>query len=51
MVADARAVEYVSVSVSVSVSKLETLLHGNDDFRSTNEVELLIVLSLSNTRA
>jgi len=28
---------------SVSVSKLETLLRGDVDFRSTNEVEVLII--------
>jgi hypothetical protein len=28
---------------SVSVSKLERLLHGDVDFRSTNEVEVLII--------
>jgi len=36
-VADARVFEHVSVSVSVS--KLETLLHGNVDFLSTDQVD------------
>jgi hypothetical protein len=35
----------------LSVSKLETLLRGDVDFRSTNEVEVLIVISLLNARA
>ena len=30
---------------------METLLHGDVDFRSTNEVEVLIVVSLLNARA
>jgi hypothetical protein len=50
-VADARVAErvraYAKVCVSMSVSKLETLLRGNLDFRSTNEVEVLIVAGCS----
>jgi len=44
-VADARVVEYVRAyaKVCLSVSKLETFLRGNVDFRSTNEVEVLII--------
>jgi len=45
MVADARIVQYVSVSCQhwhymlyIGVLKLETLLHGNVTFRSTNKV-------------
>jgi hypothetical protein len=43
--ADARVVEYVRAyaMVCLLVSKLETLLRGNVDFRSTNEVEVLII--------
>jgi len=33
--------------VCLSLSKLETLLHGDVDFRSTNEVEVLIVAGCS----
>jgi hypothetical protein len=44
-VADARVVEYVRAyaKVCLSVSKLETHVHGIVDFHSTNEVEVLIV--------
>ena len=44
-VADGQVVEYVSVSVSVS--KLDTLLRGNVDFHSTNEAEVLIIAGWS----
>jgi len=42
---------YVRMRRCLSVSKLETLLRGDVDFRSTNEVEVLIVVSLLNARA
>jgi len=44
-VADARVVEYVRAyaTVCLSVSKLETFLRRNVDFRSINEVEVLII--------
>jgi len=53
-VSDARVVEYVSVScrnwhnlLYGGASKLETLLRGDVNFCSTNEVEVLIVISFS----
>jgi len=35
----------MSVSMSVLEPKLETLLYGDVDFRSTNEVEVLVIIS------
>jgi hypothetical protein len=47
---DARVVEYVRTyaKVCLSVTILETLLHGNVDFPSTNEVEVFSVLYIWN---
>jgi hypothetical protein len=41
----------VCKGVSVSVLNLEMLLHGDDDFRSTNKVQVLFIVSLLNGKA